>query len=447
MTQAYEVNFDGLVGPTHNYGGLSYGNVASKTNARSVSNPKAAAKQGLVKMKHLADLGLKQAVLPPHERPDITTLRRMGFQGKESDVLKKAYQTNPLLFSACCASSNMWVANAATVSPSGDTADGRVHFTSANLASNFHRSLEHPTTKAVLQEIFSDDKYFVHHAPLPFGSGMFDDEGAANHTRFCRNYRDPGIELFVFGKSVLDSTKPRPHKFPARHTYEAVQAIIRLHQLDSEKVVIAQQHPDVIDQGVFHNDVISVGNRNVFLYHTQAFVNQESVLEELQQKFGGGLYLIQADDHQVPVEDAVQSYLFNSQLLTLPDQSIKIVAPLECQQTPSVKAFLDEVISQENPIQGVHYFDLQQSMKNGGGPACLRLRVVLNEEEMKATNPHVFITEKLYIQLEQWVEQHYRDELCLADMTDPSFINEVRTALDELTQLLHLGSVYPFQQV
>ena len=26
---AYEVNFDGLVGPTHNYAGLSYGNVAS----------------------------------------------------------------------------------------------------------------------------------------------------------------------------------------------------------------------------------------------------------------------------------------------------------------------------------------------------------------------------------------------------------------------------------
>ena len=59
----FEANFDGLVGPTHNYAGLSVGNVASLNNAKNTSNPKQAAKQGLAKMKALADLGMVQGVL------------------------------------------------------------------------------------------------------------------------------------------------------------------------------------------------------------------------------------------------------------------------------------------------------------------------------------------------------------------------------------------------
>ncbi|KKK48477.1 hypothetical protein LCGC14_3144710, partial [marine sediment metagenome] len=98
---AVEVNFDGLVGPTHNYAGLSYGNVASLSNAASYSNPKEAVLQGLAKMKAMHDLGLSQGVFAPHARPDINVLRRLGFTGKDSEVISKAFKADPVLLRAC----------------------------------------------------------------------------------------------------------------------------------------------------------------------------------------------------------------------------------------------------------------------------------------------------------------------------------------------------------
>jgi len=137
----FEVNFDGLVGPTHNYAGLSFGNVASLNNANAKSSPKQAAKQGLAKAKALADMGMVQGVLAPQERPDIAALRRLGFTGSDARVLESAAKQSREIFLACCSASSMWTANAATVSPSADTADGRVHFTPANLTHKFHRPL------------------------------------------------------------------------------------------------------------------------------------------------------------------------------------------------------------------------------------------------------------------------------------------------------------------
>src|SRR3954454_7944681 len=165
--RAVEVNFDGLVGPTHNYAGLSQGNLASQRSKHRVSNPRAAALEGLAKMKLLASLGVRQAVLPPHERPDVGALRLLGFGGSDADVLWKARQQDPALLAGCCSASAMWAANAATVSPSADTTDGRVHFTPANLVSQVHRSLEAPTTSTILRAIFPDPDHFAHHPPLP----------------------------------------------------------------------------------------------------------------------------------------------------------------------------------------------------------------------------------------------------------------------------------------
>ena len=156
--QYCEANFDGLVGPTHNYAGLSFGNVASFSNANAVSNPKEAAKQGLQKMKALSDMGMVQGVLAPQERPDIATLRRLGFAGSDAKVLEQAAAQAREVFLACCSASSMWTANAATVSPSADTADGRVHFTPANLTNKFHRSLEPQVTGNILKATFANSK-------------------------------------------------------------------------------------------------------------------------------------------------------------------------------------------------------------------------------------------------------------------------------------------------
>lgn len=443
--QHFEVNFDGLVGPTHNYAGLSFGNVASLSNAKSSSSPKSAAKQGLAKMKALQEMGMVQGVLAPQERPDIYALRRLGFQGSNEQVLRKAAAEAPAIFRACCSASSMWTANAATVSPSADTMSGRVHFTPANLTNKFHRSLEPQTTGRILQAMFANSRYFEHHQHLP-DNEHFGDEGAANHTRFCNEYGNAGVELFVYGRYAFDSSKPAPQQYPARQTYEASAAIARLHGLGDENVVFMQQNPAVIDQGVFHNDVIAVGNQNVMFYHEQAFLHEQQGFAELEAKLGQPMHFIKVPTSAVSVEDAVKTYLFNTQLITLKPGHMIIIAPTECEEHPGVKAYLESLIAGNTPIKDVRFFDVKQSMRNGGGPACLRLRVALNDQELAAVNPHVILTDALFSRLNQWVDKHYRDELSIDDLIDPSLLDESRTALDELTQILHLGSVYPFQQ-
>src|SRR5262245_53014556 len=146
-----EVNFDGIVGPTHNYAGLSYGNIASLKSKLTVSNPRQAALEGLEKMKFLMDLGVQQAVLPPHERPHLPTLRALGYSGSDAEILSKVQKDDPVLLTACSSASAMWAANAATVSPSADSSDRRVHFTPANLVTQFHRSIEPSMTARVLR--------------------------------------------------------------------------------------------------------------------------------------------------------------------------------------------------------------------------------------------------------------------------------------------------------
>lgn len=442
---AYEVNFDGLVGPTHNYAGLSFGNIASESNLKDVSNPREAAKQGLRKMKALADKGFKQGILPPQQRPDLSVLRAVGFTGTDAQLLTKAAKQAPGILAAVYSASSMWTANAATVSPSADTQDGRVHFTAANLNAKVHRAIEHPTTSRILASVFTDERYFCHHPALPSVS-QFGDEGAANHTRFCSDYGQKGVELFVYGREAFNEHALKPKRYPARQTLEASQAIARLHGLDKDSVVYAQQKPSTIDAGVFHNDVIAVGNRDLLFYHEAAFEDASRILGELNKKLDGAeLKSICVTEQQVSLNDAVRAYLFNSQLLSLEDDKTLLIVPQECRDIASVSAYLDSLLDDSPWIDQVESFDLKQSMKNGGGPACLRLRVALNELEFTAVNQGVILTDTLFDTLNDWIDRHYRDQFCQSDMADTRLVKEVMTALDELTQILKLPSIYPFQ--
>ncbi|MFT4924943.1 MAG: succinylarginine dihydrolase [Phenylobacterium sp.] len=442
----FEYNCDGLIGPNHNYCGLAYGNVASAANKNSISHPKEAAKQGLAKMKFLSDLGIKQLVLPPHERPSISALRQVGFSGTDEEVLVEAAKTAPELLANVSSASAMWTANAATISPSADSLDGKIHITPANLNDKYHRAIEIDETSNILKATFKDSKYFTHHDALP-SVGQFGDEGAANHTRLCTSYGERGIQLFVYGRHGFDLTQVAPKKFPARQTLQASEAVIRSHKLAAENVVLTQQNPDVIDQGVFHNDVIAVGNGNVYFYHQDAFLDTDQMLAQINRHFEpGGFYPVEVPRDQVTVQDAVESYLFNSQLITISEGSMALICPSECENNTNTKRYLDTLVGMDNPINEVIYKDLRQSMRNGGGPACLRLRMVLSSEEEQGINQGSVMNDDLFAKLNNWVDKHYRDEVSPADLGDPVFLREVRAALDELTQILEIGAVYPFQQ-
>ena len=447
MSIAREFNFDGLVGPSHNYAGLSFGNVASYNNVNSVSNPKEAALQGLAKMRALAARGFAQALLPPQARPNFHLLRSIGFTGSDADVIARAAREAPVILAGAYSASPMWTANAATVSPSADTADGRAHFTVANLNNKLHRSFEHTQTARTLRALFGDEKHFAVHDALP-ATPAFGDEGAANHTRLCAEHGAPGVEMFVYGRVEFDPEAPSPRRFPARQTLEASQAVARLHGLDAQRTVFVQQDPETIDQGVFHNDVIAVGNANVLFYHEQAFNDERATLAALRQAMAGveaELRPVRVAAADVSVEDAVSSYLFNSQLLSKPDGRMALVVPQECQENPAVARYLQGLAAGGGPIDELISFDLRQSMRNGGGPACLRLRVALTGREAAAMHQGVIMTDALYQKLVAWVGKHYRDRLAPADLADPALALEVQTALDELTTILGLPGLYDFQ--
>ena len=439
---AREVNFDGLVGLTHHYAGLSFGNEASTAHRFRTSNPKLAAKQGLLKMKALADLGFAQAVIPPHERPNIAVLRQLGFTGSDEQVIARAAAQAPELLSAASSASPMWVANAATICPSADALDHKVHLTVANLNNKFHRATEAPMTEALLRTIFRDEGHFSVHGALP-QVARFGDEGAANHNRFSRTYGEPGMQLFVYGRE--ENGHAAPERYPARQTLEASQAVARLNQVEPARVMFAQQNPTVIDEGVFHNDVIAVSNGTLLFCHERAFVQQRGLMTRLAEQVPG-FQSIEVPQAQVSVKEAVSSYLFNSQLLSRDDGSMLLVVPQECREQANVWRYLNDMLAGDNPVSELRVFDLRESMSNGGGPACLRLRVVLNDAEQQAVNPAVMMNDTLFAALNSWVDRYYRARLTQADLADPQLLREGREALDRLTQLLDLGSVYPFQQ-
>lgn len=438
---AREYNFDGLVGPTHNYAGLSFGNVASAQHRQRVSNPRAAALEGLSKMRRLAELGIGQALLPPHPRPAWRWLHALGFRGTREQVLDAAFRTAPTLLASAYSASNMWTANAATVSPSADCADQRLHLSPANLASMLHRSLEAPQTYRVLRELFGRGDRIRVHPPLPAASAMA-DEGAANHTRCCATVAGPGVELFVYGRVALDPGAATPQRFPARQTRESCQALARRHQVAERQAVFAQQHPAAIDAGVFHNDVISVGHENLLLVHELAYVDQPRIVQELATAFesacGQPLNIVEISSRELALTDAVASYLFNSQLVTRRDGRFCMICPSECQENVAARRVLQRLLEEAAPIEQVEFLNLRQSMNNGGGPACLRLRVVLTEAEQQQVHPGIFYNADLHDQLVAWVSRHYRETLAPDDLRDPELARESQAALAELATILQL---------
>ena len=439
MSRAWEVNFDGLIGPSHNYGGLSDGNLASANNAGQVSRPREAALQGLEKMRLLVRAGLKQGVLPPLERPNLGFLRRAGFQGSDADVISDAGKYAPQLLKAAYSASSMWCANAATVSPSADTADGRLHFSPANLSTMLHRSIEAEDTYRTLLALSRGDPEsgeFLLHRELSTHAD-FSDEGAANHVRLCSEHGAPGVELFVYGREAGESA----FRFPARQTRLASDCIARAHGLRPERTVFARQARKAIEAGAFHNDVVCVGTLDTLFFHEFAFEDTDATLEAVRRAADDLFELrpVMVRDAEVPLADAISSYLFNSQLLEWPGEDrLVLLAPTETRDTPATAAYCERLVSGNGPIGRVDYVDVRQSMKNGGGPACLRLRVVMTDEEIAAAHPGVFLDEAKIDALQAAVRDTYREELAPSDLADPGFADACIAARRDVLGILGL---------
>lgn len=417
----------GLSGPTYHFGGLASGNLASHQHANEHSNPKLAAMQCLQVMRLLADLGASVAVMPIQCRPHLKFLHALGFRGRPEVVLQKVAKQDMNLLLASYSSAHVFVANAAHVCASCDARDGKVHITPANLTSNLHRMMEVPSTAKMLQSIFTDERYFKHHSPLP-SQATFSDEGQANDVRLCD---DAAVHLFCYGVAQKQTTQ----HFAARQSLAACQAVARLHRLDRERVIFAEQSARAIDAGVFHHDIVCASHSRFMMLHQDAFAHQEQVISQLTAMCQD-VMLVEINRRHLSLEQAVESYLFNSQLVRLGEDALAMIAPQECQQVPAAQAQIDRLLEGDNPIQRVDYVFESEGMKNGGGPACLRLRLLLSEQEMAAVHPGVLFSNALEEKLKQWIDRYYRDRLSLEDLLDPLLIQEAQEACEALGDML-----------
>lgn len=399
-----EINFDGLVGPSHNFAGLSLGNIASANHAGQVSHPRAAALQGLGKMRLMLGLGLTQGLLPPLLRPNVGWLRTMGFDGDDAAVCAKAADDAPHLLNIAASASAMWTANAATVSPSPDSMDAQLHLVTANLSSMPHRAMEWAETGRNLKAIFGGAGQV--HTPVP---ASFGDEGAANHMRLCKGHGAAGVQVFVYGANPTG-------RFPARQSEEASRAVARA--CGVKNALFVQQSDAAIEAGAFHNDVVAVANETILFAHELAFANAAVFYEQLHIAFSA-LELVEVPAGAISLADAIGSYLFNSQLVTLPDGSNTLICPTECEENTAVKSWLDDYVGGNRPIQAVRFVDVRQSMHNGGGPACLRLRVVMNENEQAAINQAYLLTDTKIDALEALVAKHWPEAIEPMDLRNP----------------------------
>lgn len=412
-----EINFDGIVGPSHNYAGLSLGNLAATRHAGDTAFPREAALQGVAKMRHNMRLGLAQGFFLPLPRPNQGFLADVGATG----------DFDPALTAMAWSASSMWTANAATVSPAPDTADGRCHLTVANLVTMPHRSIEWPDTLRQLRTVFADQDHFAVHSPVP---PTFGDEGAANHMRMGASHDRPAVEIFIYG---------RPGgRFPARQHEQAFRAIARRHGLDPARCIFAEQAPEAIEAGAFHNDVVAVANEHVLFCHEQAFADREGLYEAIRGKLPEA-QIVEVPASAVSLEDAISSYLFNAQLVTLPEGVQALIVPTEAWENKPVRTFLDAMIEGNGPIRKVLPVDVRQSMANGGGPACLRLRVVADPA---AVDPRFMLDEDKADLLERVISKHWPEKISSPEIGSEALAGQVadaRTALCEALNLKELG--------
>jgi succinylarginine dihydrolase len=409
-----EINFDGIIGPSHNYAGLSLGNIASSSNAGAVSAPRAAALQGVEKIRANLRLGLAQGFFMPLDRPNKAWLA-----GLATDMAS----AEPHIRAAAFSASAMWAANAATVSPAPDTADGRCHLSAANLLTMAHRSHEWTGTSAQLQLAFADNEHFAIHSavPPPFG-----DEGAANHMRLCPSHRKPGVEIFVYGKAG--------GPFPARQHIEASKAVARAHRLDPARTMFVQQSEVAIAAGAFHNDVVAVANERVLFTHEQAFEYPEETYAQIRALMPEAEIVV-VPANRVSLADAIQSYLFNAQLVTLPDGGMALILPSEAQANTNVWGWLSEMVAGNGPIRELVPVDVRQSMANGGGPACLRLRVVADP----ATVDGRFMADEAKLDtIAAVITQHWPESISPDQLSDPALVKHVQTARAALLEACSL---------
>ena len=246
--------------------------------------------------------------------------------------------------------------------------------------------------------------------------------------RLCDDHAASGVEVFVYGRAG--------GAFPARQHIEASRAVARIHALDSSRTLFVEQSEEAIAAGAFHNDVVAVANERVLFAHEQAFADKHGFFADLRRLLPS-VEVIEVPAAAVSLSDAIKSYLFNAQLVTLPDGGgMALIVPTEAQATPSVWSWLQTLITGNGPIRRVIPVDVRQSMANGGGPACLRLRVVADP---LTVDPRFMVDDAKLDGIAAVIAANWPEQITPGDLAAPRLIAKVEQSWLTLVDHLQLS--------
>ena len=321
-----------------------------------------------------------------------------------------------------------------------DNIDNAIHITVANLNSMMHRSIEPKFTYKMLKRILNK-KVNINKSLLNLPN--IGDEGAANHIRIAERHNVPGYQIFVYSSENISHAKTIE-----RQSLIGSKLIARKNCVEDQRVFYLQQSNRAIRYGSFHNDIVSTANENIFIYHEEAFESTQElkvILAKLK-KLVPNFKPIKILNSEIDLQTIVSSYLLNSQLISLPSGGMMFLLPSEVKQYPNCMQWLEK-ISAEEEIKKIKFIDVKQSMRNGGGPACLRLRMIFNENEISSVNKNFLLDDNKIDLLTNLIENKYRDRLQPDDLLDPNLADESLEILDALTKIFKTGSIYNFQKI
>ena len=356
-----------------------------------------------------------------------------------TESIQSIYDKGPKYLSTISSSSFMWMANSATVSPSVDHKDNKLHITPSNLALTPHRSLEINQTQFLFSELFNNTDQFRVHLPSP---NYFRDEGAANHIRFAPSLESKGLHLMVYSCESEQIEKDVTDSFPGRQTKEASKFIIQQQGVSDSQVVFAKQNSDSVQQGIFHNDVISSGHLDLFITHELAFEDTNLVINDLQSKYYAlhkeNLNVVVIKESMLSIKECVLTYFFNMQIISPNSNDMELILPMECLGNQRIQTVLTYIQEKEERIKDIHYVQLNESMKNGGGPACLRLRLQLTMPQWTVIPSKFKFNDKLYKDLIEIIQTNYPESFEIENQIETEFIQRLRNTYNLLYQAFGL---------
>ena len=168
------------------------------------------------------------------------------------------------------------------------------------------------------------------------------------------------------------------------------------------------------------------------LIHERAWENQAATLHRIRARVPD-LRVFQVSSRDLSLEQAVTSYLFNSQLLETSDGWL-LNAPIEC--ADGAARMVVDRLERDGFVDRVRFNDLRQSMDGGGGPACLRLRLPLTEDEFRLLPETLMMTEERVEKLRSWVKKWYPSILRIEDLADAGFARRARKCSQALVEVL-----------